>query len=91
MQGGLAGFLSYDLNRSLESIGNKQLDEFGLPALVLGCYDTLIAWDHEQERAWVISSGLPETNPDLRILRAKSRLKQFTEILATPENESISE
>lgn len=84
MQGGLAGLLSYDLNRSLETIRGEQIDEFGIPALALGCYDTLIAWDHKQERAWIISSGLPESTTTTQQVKAKSRLHRFREILESP-------
>jgi para-aminobenzoate synthetase component 1 len=44
-QGGAAGLFSYDLNRSLEKIPAPQFDEFRLPALAVGLYDVVLAWD----------------------------------------------
>ena len=76
-QGGAAGLLSYDLSRSLERILPPRFDEFQIPALVIGLYDVVLAFDHLQRRAWVISHGLPETDPARRQQRAKERLDQF--------------
>ena len=60
-QGGLAGLWSYDLGRSFESIPEPRWDEFGVPALCVGLYDTVMAWDHHQQRCWLVSQGLDES------------------------------
>lgn len=83
-QGGIAALLSYDLNRRLERIPSPRHDEFGLPILAVGWYDTVLAFDHAQHRAWIISQGLPETEPERRRARAQSRLEQFDHWLAEP-------
>jgi para-aminobenzoate synthetase component 1 len=83
-QGGIAGLLSYDFNCQLERIPPPQHDEFGLPILAVGWYDTVLAFDHAQHRAWIISQGLPETEPGLRRQRAQSRLEQLDRWLAEP-------
>lgn len=85
-QGGAAGLFSYDLSRSLEKIPPPQLDEFQIPALVIGLYDVVLAFDHLQRRAWVISQGFPETEPASRHQRAQQRLKQFVAWLQEPLN-----
>ncbi|MCP4775542.1 MAG: aminodeoxychorismate/anthranilate synthase component I, partial [Planctomycetaceae bacterium] len=64
MQGGLAGFFSYDLNQSIEKIDPMAHNEFQLPAIVLAAYDLVIAWDHQLNRTWMISHGFPETSPE---------------------------
>ncbi|MCE9528124.1 MAG: anthranilate synthase component I family protein [Planctomycetales bacterium] len=76
-QGGAAGLLSYDLSRSLERIPAPRMDEFPTPAMVIGLYDVVLAFDHAQRRAWVISQGFPETEPSRRERRAKERMGQF--------------
>lgn len=89
MQGGLAGMLSYDLNRSFESIRPQGIDQFQIPALVMGCYDLVVAWDHQQQQAWVISTGFPELEPSLRLKRAEYRIaeaKQWLRDSTSPEN-----
>lgn len=83
-QGGAAGLLSYDLGRSLERLPEPQFDEFALPALALGLYDLVLAYDHLQQRAWFISHGFPEQSPAAREQRARMRLEQFRKVLAVP-------
>lgn len=90
MQGGIAGLFSYDINRSIEEIAPPQHDEFQLPAIVVGAYDTVIAWDHAQERAWIISQGLPESQVDARRFRASSRAEFFRDRLESPVKPSSS-
>jgi para-aminobenzoate synthetase component 1 len=81
-QGGAAGLFSYDLNRSLERLPAPRFDEFGVPALAVGLYDVVLAFDHQADRAWLISQGLPELEPAARRQRAEQRLAQFRVWLA---------
>jgi para-aminobenzoate synthetase component 1 len=83
-QGGAAGLLSYDLGRSLERLPLPRCDEFQIPALAIGLYDTVLAIDHIQHRAWLISQGFPEIEPDRRQRRAAERIKQFESWLTAP-------
>ncbi|MDX1946199.1 MAG: anthranilate synthase component I family protein [Pirellulaceae bacterium] len=76
-QGGAAGLLSYDLARSLERVPPARIDEFGIPALAMGLYDTVLAIDHLAHRAWIVSQGYPETEPSRRARRARERIAQF--------------
>ncbi len=76
-QGGLAGCLSYDLNRTLEAITPPRFDEFQIPMVSLGMYDVVVAWDHELDEAWLISQGFPETEPRARRRRAEERADEF--------------
>jgi para-aminobenzoate synthetase component I len=75
-QGGAAGLFSYDLGRSLERLPTPRTDEFGVPALAVGLYDVVVAFDHADGRAWIISQGFPETEPSRRQRRARQRLAQ---------------
>ena len=59
-QGGVAGMLSYELGGCWERIPRTGKDEFELPDAWFGIYDWVLAWDHQQDRAWVISHGLPK-------------------------------
>ena len=72
-QGGAAGYVAYDWGLTLERLPAPRYDDLGLPDLVLGLYDWVIAWDHESSRAWVISTGIPERTADARRVRAASR------------------
>ena len=74
-QGGAAGLFGYELGRSLERLPRPAFDEFQVPALAVGFYDVVVAFDHLQNRAWIISQGLPEIDPTRRARRAAERLE----------------
>jgi para-aminobenzoate synthetase component 1 len=84
-QGGVAGLFGYDLNRHLERIPAAKVAEFDLPDMAIGFYDCVIAFDHAQERSWLISTGTPERDPSRRRRRAMQRLEQFQELIAREE------
>ena len=87
-QGGAAGLLSYELGGCWEKLPTAKHDEFKLPALSVGLYDWVIAWDHAQGRCWVISQGFPETTPADRVVRARARMDEVLARLngdATPD------
>jgi para-aminobenzoate synthetase component 1 len=89
-QGGAAGLLSYDLGRSLERLPAPRFDEFAVPALAVGLYDVVLAFDHAENRAWLISHGFPQVDPFWREQRATARLALFRHWLTGPEMEPIS-
>lgn len=59
-QGGLAGLFSYGFGREFERLPPVQADEFQCPDVFVGVFDWVISFDHEQNRAWVVSSGTVE-------------------------------
>ena len=83
-QGGFAGLFAYEWGGAYERLPRPRHNEFCLPALVLGLYDLVFAWDHTQDRAWLLSQGFPETDPALRRRRAQQRLQQALEWLCRP-------
>ncbi len=83
-QGGAGGLLSYDLAGSLERVPQSTYDEFTKPALAMGLYDTVLAIDHLEHRAWLISQGFPELEPGRRQSRARQRIEQFRRWLSEP-------
>lgn len=72
MQGGLAGMVSYDFNQAMEAVAKPRCDQFETPLLAFGFYDVVLAWDHQQDRAWLISQ--PWNN-------AADRLQLFIKLL----------
>jgi para-aminobenzoate synthetase component 1 len=58
-----------------------RLDEFKLPDLAIGLYDCVVAFDHEQDRCWLISTGLPSTDDAARRRRAQERLRELKRLL----------
>jgi para-aminobenzoate synthetase component 1 len=83
--GGWAGMFGYELGRSLEKIPAARVDEFQIPALAVGLYDVVVAFDHRSRKSWLISQGLPKREPNARRDRAAARLAMFREILYRSE------
>jgi len=87
-QTGAAGYFAYDLARHLERLPPHARDDQGFPDLLLGFYDVTLAFDHEARRAWIFSSGHPETTAEGRASRAADRLawcRSVLEAAAPPE------
>lgn len=89
-QGGWAGLFGYELAGSLERVPRAANDEFGIPALALGLYDVVVAFDHEAGGSWLISQGVPERDAAAGRERAEARLKTFRELLRS-DHEKESE
>ncbi len=81
-QGGWAGLFGYELGTSLEVVPKARIDEFRVPALAVGLYDVVAAFDHRERTTWLISHGWPETDAAARRERAKSRLSEFRRAIA---------
>ncbi len=73
--GGAAGFLAYESAAQLENISRHA--SAGIPDHFIGFYDLVFAWDHLQNRFWLISTGLPETDPAARAALAAARQAQI--------------
>jgi para-aminobenzoate synthetase component 1 len=80
-QGGAAGYLAYDWGRALERLPAPRHEDLAIPDVVFGVYDWVLAWDHDEARAWIISTGMPETTRDARERRAAARAAAIREHL----------
>ena len=88
-QGGAAGVISYDCGQSLERLPKPQFDEFTFPAIAVGLYDLVITYDNKKEQGWIISQGLPETDPKRRKYRAQKRTEWLLGILDGEQNSAL--
>ena len=77
--GGIVGYWSYDFGRRLERLPAVARDDLGLPAVRLGFYDVVGAFDHHTRRAWLVSTGLPLQGA-MRRDRARRRLDDFVRL-----------
>ena len=71
---GFAGYLAYDLKDQIERYPQRAKRESVCADLSLGFYDVVWAWDRQRGCGWVVSSGLPESDPRRREERARARL-----------------
>lgn len=83
-QGGVAGLLGYELGGAWERIPVAPTDELEFPQVAAGLYDWVLAWDHLQNRCWIISQGWPETESPRREAAARKRVGQVLELLRQP-------
>ncbi len=71
-QGGLAGYISYEFGRSLEP--HSKIPEFQhlCPDLILHQYDTVISFDHLQEKAWIVARVEADADALEKLLKRKA-------------------
>ena len=74
-QGGIAGYLSYDWGAELERVARPAPDRLTpqISDVLLALYDWVIAWDHQEEKAWLISTGIEEGGRGQSEQRAAAR------------------
>ncbi|CAO3361335.1 aminodeoxychorismate synthase component I [Azospirillum palustre] len=80
--GGAVGFLGYELGQVLERLPARHGDDSGLPDMAFGLYDTVVMFDEQDKRGWIVSNGCPERSPASRRLRAAHRIQSFADALA---------
>lgn len=85
-QGGAAGFLAYDLNRTVERLPAPRIQGQRLPQSILHFYDVVVSYDHRDRRCWIVSTGWPERDPARRAERARRRADEFAALLASPHS-----
>src|SRR5580704_9403082 len=85
-QGGAAGYLAYNLNRTLERLPPPAIPGQRLPQSILHFYDVVLAFDHRDDRLWIVSTGWPEQDPAHRNERARRRADELVALLACPKS-----
>lgn len=81
--GGLVGLLGYDMARAFERLPAQAVDDLGLPDLLLGLYETVVAFDHAEDAAWVITRVRPGDEPRGAYDEAVARLEAWSRRLTT--------
>ena len=71
-QGGLAGYISYEFGRAFEP--HSKVPDFDriCPDLILHVYDTVISFDHMQEKAWIVSRDEKDAEALEKLLKRKA-------------------
>ena len=75
-QGGALGYIGYEFGNTLETLPRLGGDD-DIAQVQLGFYDVVVAIDHVEDRAWLISTGWPEQDPAKRRERAERRADAF--------------
>ncbi|MBP0617646.1 aminodeoxychorismate synthase component I [Jiella mangrovi] len=83
-QGGAMGMIAYDFGHHLETLAKPADLDPEKPTIRLGLYDTVLAFDLSERRAFLVSTGHPEPGERARADRAEARLAAFSDKLAAP-------
>src|SRR4030043_422364 len=75
--GGAVGYFSNDLCHFIEKLPTKAADDLNLPECYLGFYDAIVAYDHQENKTYIISTGFPEVEEGKRRERAEERLNEL--------------
>ncbi len=88
LQGGVMGYLGYDVIREVERLPNVPHDDRGLPDAVMSVIGSLVAFDHWRQRMYVIESvpvlGLDAAGVDAAYDAAVTRVGRGVSALTRP-------
>ncbi|MHB8171160.1 MAG: aminodeoxychorismate synthase component I [Thermincolia bacterium] len=82
--GGAVGYFGYDLGELLEVLPSTTEDDLSVPDCILGFYDKVLIYDHQEETWLVSSTGLPAQDEGARETKALLRLEEAMELLLSP-------
>ena len=74
--GGAVGFIGYEANQLIEDLPKPKVGDSN-PLLSVGFYDLIVAFDKNNKKTFLLSSGLPKTFGPERVKYAKQRIDFF--------------
>jgi para-aminobenzoate synthetase component 1 len=88
--GGAVGYFGYDLCQFVERLPCTAIYDLKLPESYFAFYDAVMAFDHLEGRAYLVSTGFPELEEGQRLRRARMRIDEMKDWLyaASPRQES---
>lgn len=81
LTGGVMGYFGYDMGGLLENLPNRSQDIYQIPDCYIGFYDTVLIFDHYEEKVYIASTGFPELDGEKQINRAQERIQELRELL----------
>jgi anthranilate synthase component I len=88
LQGGVVGYLGYDIVREVEHLPNTPHDDRRFPDAIMSVIGSLVAFDHWRQRAFVIESvpvlGLDADGLALAYAAASERIRSTVSDLGRP-------
>jgi len=61
----------------MEHLPSTAIDDLKLPESCFAFYDTVVAFDHLEKKAYVVATGFPELEEGQRLRRARMRLEEM--------------
>ncbi|MHC1548958.1 aminodeoxychorismate synthase component I [Phyllobacterium sp. K27] len=91
-QGGAIGYFSYEFGRLLEQLPEPEMPEQGvMPDAAWNFYDVVLAFDHMEQKVWLISTGFPELEETGRAKRSEERAGLFLNWLTASKIEAAEQ
>ncbi|HOD95115.1 MAG TPA: anthranilate synthase component I [Candidatus Hydrogenedentes bacterium] len=82
--GGAVGYVSYDEVRHFEKLPEENPDTLGLPDLYFVITDTLVIFDHANNKIKIVSNAHVQDNPDAVYNEASRKISEIEERLRGP-------
>jgi len=80
--GGAVGYFGYDLCHFIERLPVTTTDDLMLPDCCMAFYDSVVAYDHVENRVYAIASGLPDTDRVQREKKARQRISELSHLVS---------
>jgi len=84
--GGAVGYFSYDLCRFIEHLPSTAVDDLKLPECYFAFYDAIVAFDHLENKVYLVATGFPEMEDEKRLRRARVRLEEMRSWLGSRDS-----
>lgn len=82
--GGAVGYFGYDLCHFIEQLPGRAVADIDLPECYFAFYDWVVAYDHLDDCAYIISTGFPEETEERRLRAARGRFSEVKSRLLGP-------
>ena len=79
--GGIMGYFGYDMGFLLENIQNDREQHDDVPDCCIGFYDTVLIFDHYENKTYISATGFPEMDEKKRLCRGNERIAEFMTLL----------
>jgi para-aminobenzoate synthetase component 1 len=89
--GGAIGYFSYDLCHFIERLPASTEDDLNFPESYFAFYDTILAFDNLEKKAYIVSTGFPELSEDKRKKRARQRLDAVKKKLGSRPIQAVND
>ena len=81
--------MAYELGQAWERLPVSLQDEFSVPVLAAGLYSWVIAWDHLQNRCWVMAHDWPEPVPATSQQTAQATCARIASLLKEQPHSTV--
>lgn len=81
LTGGVIGYFGYDMGHLLEKIPDNKTESKDVPDCCVGFYDTVLIFDHYENKTYISATGFPEMEEEKRLFRAKRRITELLTVI----------